>query len=678
MDFFEREERAHQATHRLVVLYILGVLGVVLAVNLAVAVIFGGYLTTQRSSMERAAFHRQNPNWHWPLPPEATLGVTLLTLAVMASGTAYKTMALSRGGAAVAELVGGRPVDPNTKDPKERQLLNVVEEMALASGVRVPTVYILDRERGINAFAAGLHRNDAVIAVTKGAVVLLNRDELQGVLGHEFSHILNGDMHLNLRLIGILQGILVLGLIGYFVLRAGAWSSVGAPRDRRGSGGAILLFGIALLVIGYIGVFFGKLIKSAVARQRESLADASSVQFTRNPLGLASALKKIGGLSYGSRLLNPNAEQASHMFFGDGVPRSWFSWFDTHPPLIDRIKELEPDFDGTFPKVEWPSEGGGAGVPPEMSAEERAGALTGMGRRMAVIAAGAMAEARQTGTSPTSAAAFAASVGQPSEKHMLYARKLREAIPPALLEAAHEPASARAVVCALLLAKDEETAGKQLGLMADDQALREETLKLRSAVAALPPEATMPLLDLSLPALKRISQEQYATFKTRVRGLIQADRQVELFEYTLYRILLRSLDPAFAPEAPRPPQYYSLATLSAPCAVLLSALARAAGSEESVAQSFDAGVAQLPELNQKPSLLPAEEASVAKLDHALETLTTVSPANKRELVRAAVAAIAADDHVTVEEGELLRAISDRLDCPVPPLLPGEELAPPHA
>ncbi|HKI86894.1 MAG TPA: M48 family metallopeptidase [Thermoanaerobaculia bacterium] len=672
MDFFEREERAHRATRRLVVLYILGVVGVVLAVNLAVAVVFGGYLTTQRSSMERAALHAQHPGWHWPLPPEATLGVTFLTLAVMGAGTAYKTMSLSRGGAAVAELVGGRPVDPNTKDLKERQLLNVVEEMALASGVRVPTVYILDRERGINAFAAGFHRNEAVIAVTKGAVELLNRDELQGVLGHEFSHILNGDMRLNLRLIGILQGILVLGLIGYFILRAGAWSSVGSSRDRRGSGGAILVFGIALLVIGYIGVFFGKLIKAAVARQRESLADASSVQFTRNPQGLAGALKKIGGLSYGSRLLNPNAEQASHMFFGDGVPRSWFSWFETHPPLIDRIKELEPDFDGTFPKVEWPSDAAG-GKPVEMSAEERAGALAGMGRRAAVIAAGAMAEASRSGATATSGAAFAASVGQPSEKHMLYARKLRDSMPSALLEAARDPASARAVVCALLLAKDEETAGKQLGLMADDPALREETLKLRSAVAALAPEARMPLLDLSLPALKRISKEQFAAFKTRVRGLIQADREVELFEYTLYRILLRALDPEFEPQPPRPPQYYSLAALSAPCAVLLSALARAAGSEESAAQSFDAGVARLPELAQKPSFLPQEESSVGKLDHALETLATVSPANKRELIGAAVAAVAADGQVTVEEGELLRAIADRLDCPVPPLLPGEKL-----
>ncbi len=286
------------------------------------------------------------------------------TLAVIAAGSLYKIWRLSDGGHTVAQLLGGRPVDPNTADPKERRVLNVVEEMAIASGLPVPTVYLLEREEGINAFAAGFTPQDAVIGVTRGALEILNREELQGVIAHELSHVFHGDTNLNLRLMGVLHGILVIALVGYFILR----STLRVASSNRKSGLVVVLpiAGLILLVIGYIGVFFGRLIKSAVSRQREFLADASSVQFTRNPQGIGGALKKIGGLSMGSLVMSPHAEQASHFFFSDGKLgklRSAFSgvthfqFLATHPPLAERIRRVDPRWDGVYPEVEAPPSG---------------------------------------------------------------------------------------------------------------------------------------------------------------------------------------------------------------------------------------------------------------------------------------------------------------------------------
>ena len=284
--------------------------------------------------------------------PELFGLVAMGTSAVIAAGSLYKMAALSGGGHTVAELLGGRLLRADAATPAERRLLNVVEEMAIASGVPVPPVYLLENELGINAFAAGHAPGDAVVAVTAGTLARLSRDELQGVIAHEFSHILNGDMRLNIRLMGVLFGILVIGLTGWIIFRSttGGYVRLGARDDDRKGFNPLPLIGLALYVIGYVGVFFGNLIKAAVSRQREFLADASAVQFTRNPDGIAGALKKIGAVAEGSRIQDPHAEEASHMFFGDALS-GWtelFGLLATHPPLVERIKRIDPSFDGDF------------------------------------------------------------------------------------------------------------------------------------------------------------------------------------------------------------------------------------------------------------------------------------------------------------------------------------------
>src|SRR5262245_33763556 len=318
MDFFERQDRARRNTLQLIVYFGFGVVLMILAVYLAVLVAFTGLSASESrhshgfGERSRPAFTLWNPSWF--------MGAATGTLSVVLLGALYRVSGLSRGGKAVAEMLNGRPISPVTTDPDERKVLNVVEEMALASGVPVPPVYLLANESGINAFAAGHSPSDAVIGVTAGTVRLLKRDELQGVIAHEFSHILNGDMRLNLRLMGWVFGILCLAIIGRMLLQV-----------RGGKKNPLPVLGIALLVIGWAGVFFGRLIQAAVSRQREFLADAAAVQFTRNPEGLAGALKKIGGLKMGSRIKAAEAEEASHMFFGNGVGKSFLHLWDTHP-----------------------------------------------------------------------------------------------------------------------------------------------------------------------------------------------------------------------------------------------------------------------------------------------------------------------------------------------------------
>ncbi|RZA16415.1 MAG: peptidase M48 Ste24p, partial [Lysobacteraceae bacterium] len=313
MNFFEHQAAARRSSARLVLLFALAVAGIVLAVDLVAWVATGSTRTV--------------------------LFASLATIAVIALGSLYRIASLGGGGEPVAQQMGGTPVPENTTDPGLRRLRNVVEEIAIASGVPVPKLYVLEHEAGINAFAAGYSTSDAVVAVTRGALDRLNRDELQGVVAHEFSHILNGDMRLNIRLVGVLFGILMVGLIGRKVLEHARFGGRGR------NVGAILLAALVALVIGYIGLFFGRMIKAGVSRSRERLADASAVQFTRQACGLSGALKKIGGLHEGSRLnQRADAEEVSHMLFGDGLGLSGL--FATHPPLLERIRALEPSFAG--------------------------------------------------------------------------------------------------------------------------------------------------------------------------------------------------------------------------------------------------------------------------------------------------------------------------------------------
>ncbi|UCF81237.1 MAG: M48 family metalloprotease, partial [Acidobacteriota bacterium] len=502
---------------------------------------------------------------------------------------------------------------------------------------------------------------------------------LQGVIAHEFSHILNGDMRLNIRLMGVLHGILLIGVLGYWMVRTVRY----APRssDMRASAAifAVVCIGLVLMVIGYVGVFFGKLIKSAASRQREYLADASAVQFTRNPSGIAGALKKIGGMDMGARLVSPNAEQTSHMFIANALSRSWVGALATHPPLEERIRRVEPRWDGRFVRVEPPAKK----APRRRKKEEKEDLETILGPEMtAVLAGGVVAGA---GAAPARGARaqratvmrskeILARVGAPSEEHLRYAAQLKASIPEAVTGAAHEPFGARAVVYAMLLDREKESRRLQLERLGHnaDKTVYKETLKLAPEVETLPDETRLPLVDMSIPALSRLSPVQYGAFRKNIRHLVEADKQIDIFEFMLQCVLLRHLQPRFAKRR-KPPvvQYYATKPLAGSCARLLSGLAYAGHDDAGeAARAFELGAARV---DLSARILPTGEAGLDAVGEALDVLTKASPKIKRRVLEACIVTTAADGLATIHEAELLRAVADGLDCPVPPFLPGQDV-----
>ena len=657
MDFFEQQAKAHRKTKWLIIYFVMAVAAMIAAVYVAALLIFSGVQAHQH--------YRYNYGYNEGQPQfsawngQIFFGVSIAILAVVGIGSAYKTMSLSEGGSAVSELMGGRLIKSNTTDPSERKLLNVVEEMSIASGVPMPQVYVMDEEDGINAFAAGHKPSDATITVTRGCMRILTRDELQGVIGHEFSHILNGDMRLNLRLMGIIFGILCLAIIGRVLL----YTARGGDRRNQNP---LPLLGIILLIVGYIGVFFGRLIQAAVSRQREFLADASSVQFTRNPAGITGALKKIGGLGpMGSRLNHAHAEELSHMYFGNGVSEPFMSLLETHPPLADRIRVFEPTFDGTFPEVRYDE---GAEAQPNVKRSAARGPVPNVfGTIMggAILAGAAEPPVIRPHT-------VLPNLGNPTPLHLKYAEQLRDSLPDSVRAATREPADAMALVYAMLLSNDENQRAQQLAGL-EQQAgagAREKTAALFPDVAAAAAHAHLPMLTLALGALKQLSRDQYDTFSKTLNWLINSDGKVELFEFVLQKIVLRHLDSQFHGATKPLVEYYSVKPLAPDCSVVLSALAIVGSTDANeIQKAFESGAPYLraPE-DSDLRLLSAEECGVEQIDNALNRLVLAAPIIKKNFIEACAHVVGADGVIVESEAELLRAVCDTLDCPMPPMV----------
>lgn len=651
MDFFQHQETARRRTGLLIAYFTAAVILIVILTYAVVAV-----------GIQVARPHKgpqpQTTAALWD--PALFAIVATATIMLIGGGSMYRIASLAGGGSAVAEMMGGRPVLPQTTDPDERKILNVVEEMAIASGTPVPPVYLLEHEGGINAFAAGHAPGDAVIGVTRGCIRNLTRDELQGVIAHEFSHILNGDMRLNLRLIGVLYGILLVSMTGWLIFRttAGSGSRDSGDGDRKG-GNPWPLVGLALYVLGYVGVFFGNLIKAAVSRQREFLADASAVQFTRNPDGIAGALKKIGALAQGSRVQAPEAQEASHMFFGDAVGHL-LGAFATHPPLVERIRRIDPAFDGDFSRVRLAPAGSSQPGP--------------HGDGVAAAAAAAAAVVRDgAGRFRLDPSELVAHVGTLGPGQIAYAASMITALPSTLADLVHEPSGARAVVYALLLDRDDEAVrGAQLDRLGasagpSSPSARRQVEGILPVVRGLAPEQRLPLVAMAVPALKQLSRDQLASFQADVRDLVRSDGQVSLFEYAVERLLRRHLAGARGPATTSGSGARGPGRPDAAARYVLGALAHVGSASPSdAARAFAVGLRTLGLANDNPAPPPGG-LDFASLDRALDELDAVAPQVKRRVLAACAACIASDGRVTAEEGELLRAVADALGCPVPPL-----------
>jgi len=644
VNFFAAQDQARKASRRLVLAYIIATILIVAGVTAIVG--FALFTFTEAGyGYTPADFARNNS--------VLLIGVALLATTFILGASVFKTSVLSSGGGAVAAQMGGTLVTADVSDPLRRRLRNVVEEMAIASGVPVPEIYVLEEESGINAFAAGYTPSDAAVAVTRGALELLDRNELQGVIAHEFSHILNGDMRLNIRLMGVLFGIMVLSLIGRLIIRGGYHTSIVSSRRDRGAP-VVLIIGLGLAILGGIGMFFARVIKAGISRQREFLADASAVQFTRQSDGIANALKKIGGYSEGSLIQATDPEEVSHMLFGSGA--KFTSIFATHPPLTERIQALDPSFkESEFPRVD----------PRQRWSKARAG-----GENAAAFA-GDVTTALASGGARVLAESIAETVGQPENEHVEYAQHLRQSIPESLYDAAHSSEFAYLLTIALILDRSGHMVDRQLSL-AREQLGAERAKILRryyDELASTGAEYRLPLLEIAFPALKLRPTQELSYLVSLATRMIEIDGEVDLYEYCFYRILMSNLGKAVDPSGGRRALRSKRADLQTSTIGLLRILADYGHDDEDIQKAaFVTGVETLGPWAQHYDYESDRKHTVAVLDHSLDVLLGLNSKGKESLLRAIGATAGHDGKLSVTEAELIRAVCATLDYPLPPIL----------
>ncbi len=622
MDFFQHQERARKNTAWLVFLFFSAVVGMILVTYFIVAWAF--------ASSSKGYEIQSEDLWNTVL----FVWVAIITLLVVGGASLFKIMQLKGGGGAyVAESLGGRLLDPAAKKTDEQKILNVVEEIAIAAGIPTPKVYLLDKEEGMNAFAAGYSSSNAVIGVTRGLVESLNRDELQGVVAHEFSHILNGDMRINIRLMGILFGILALGLIGYYTLRSSMFTA-GSSRQRGSAGFVLVTVGLGLMAVGFIGTFFGHLIKAAVSRQREFLADASAVQFTRNPGGIGNALRKIRDHQFGSKVINPRASEVSHMFFATGALSAMASLFATHPPIderITRIFSLEKTESKKLPPV------------PKISKKEP--------------------EAEEPSLT------FVDSTGKPNVDQIRLAKTLIAALPLPVKGAIHDLFGARAIVYGLLLSKDPEIRKIQHDKLSEESYLGvyRELNRLLPDIDKIEMKARIPMIDMAIRTLNSLTKSQYEVFRENVKNLIFADKKIDIFEWILEKVLIDHLDGRFR-RARKAAGRKKLKDHLRESYLLLKVLSFVGNKNPK--QHLEALNAGLKKIGVKPlSQMKKVEIRWEDVDNALDSLVLLKPQDKKKLLEGCLASIQHDKKITLYEAELFRAIGDALGCPVPLILP---------
>ncbi|MDN3696029.1 M48 family metallopeptidase [Vibrio cortegadensis] len=635
MDFFQHQEEARKKTGLLLFLLVCAVL--VISAILSV-VIVTAHVQVSGDSVTKPEMIRYGLM--------SLGGVTFAVLGAMS----FRLIELSNsGGQGLAEKMGGRLLSSNTENPQHRQLLNVVEEMAIASGMPVPPVYLLEHEKGINAFAAGLSVDDAVIGITQGALDSFNREETQGVIAHEFSHILNGDMRLNMRLMGLLYGITCLGHVGSFVLDTSRYRSYSrsSSSNSKDSGGALILIGIAFMLVGWAGTLFGSMIKAAISRQREFLADASAIQFTRNDQGIAGALKKIGGHSEQSLLASSDAQEASHMMFGQSQLKGFNNLFATHPPLENRIQRIEPQWDGNFTspqkRTNRKSESRGQA---KSSSQSNRGRVLNSEMLDSVVVGGSVA----LGGSVLANGLVAEDIGDIGQKVIAQ-------FPDELLGFAREPFSARFIPLLLIYDRSDE----QRDIIA-----RHIPMGLWGKISPwldyqVPSHLRLSLLELSIPALKSMSPPQIEKLLDVLKALADTDNEYSIDEWCVVNLVEKLLLPVQG----HVKQNKTLTQIEESTRWVLNELVWVCHSSE--AEANHAFTLACEHIQMSKPELKAKSANWDLTKVALQLLVQLKPLHKQAFLEACRLAIESDGVINVDEAELYRVIACFLEVPVSPL-----------
>ncbi len=658
MNFFAQQAKARANTGRLILLFAAAVLLIVVAMNLVVLV---GATALIAAEQDRPGGAVDMQAWYATL----SLWTTGLTLLIIVGGSLYKVASLSGGGRKVAEAFGGTLVKASASDPMLVRLRNVVEEMAIASGVPMPALYVLEDQPAINAFAAGTTPANAAIAVTRGCLDRLTRDELQGVVAHEFSHVLNGDMRLNIKLMGVIFGILALQISGQHIIDS-VWHVRRSSKDEGGVRLALGSLGLGMIIVGFIGVIFGRLIKAAVSRQREFLADASAVQFTRLGAGLAGALKKIGGLEmdssreatpYSSRFTAAGDEEISHMLFGSGFSLSGL--FATHPPVLERIQAIEPG----FRPEQWNS------LKHQWAEAENQASQASADEAVQHLSAGPAEAPVTPPVTPAGAAPdVVAAVGTINSASIDNALKLRKRIPQALWSAAHDADDALALLLAQLIDVDAELARRQLQLVGASwgRPVAERVQNFARELQAVARDLYLPLAAVAFAPVRQRPRAELFRLKNDCTLLSLLDGQLSCFEFALGHMLKLQITEVMHPQRARTMGRKSLMALSEDVAILLSILVGQGHTDPRAAQAAFAKAARraLPMLELR--FAPPANWSTA-LDESLSRLNSLSPMAKERLLSSLSIAIMHDERITLEEFELLRAVCASLHCQLPPL-----------
>ena len=624
MDFFREQDIARRNTRLLTGLFCLAVLALIVITNL----LFVGFLIFDSGSGGHYAYGSVI-DW------ESFFTVGAVITLIVGVVVLINWLNFARGGKQVAAALGGRLVQPGSGDALEQRAANIVQEMALAANMPAPSLFVLDEEPGINAFAAGTTPANAVVAVTRGALTTLNRDQLQGVIGHEFSHILNGDMRLSIRLAAMLRGITFIGDVGSLLLRSATHRRRYRSSSKDDDRGALLAIGLGLYLIGLLGGLMAGLIKSAISKQKEYLADASAVQFTRNPEGIGDALKIIGGHAAGTFVETARAEEMSHLFFGQVKHRLW-SGFATHPPLEERIERIDPQWDGQF-------------LAPSIteSNEFREEPSDDPGHQAALGAIAVAASAVATSASDISAPAPNSPIGDASQ----------------LLEETQNPLGAMALVLALAWDPLHEDSQAGAAVAADIEGLADTVRRWREPLRSRTPAQRLHVLELCLPSLRGLSEAQYRTFRELLLSWISADGKTTLSEWCLFQIVRHYLDPEFLKTRIARPRYKSLTLVTEALSVALGTLAQL--TEGDTGRAFSRGASLLELTLTQPD---SESLTITRFGEAMDTLAECYPLLKVSVLKA-MAAVAADDGKISEiEMTLVRAMAAVMDCPVPDVI----------
>lgn len=654
MNFFEQQDKTRKKTSRLVLYFILAIIFIILAVDLLIVctIIYSSYPDSSNSihfmlNNEETTLIKQGSidfRVFSLLMLMVTAGVAPVILIIIGIGTLIRLIQTRGGGLSVAEMVKARPIDHSTEDFKEKRFINIVEEMSIASGVSVPSLFVMDNEPAINAFVAGVHPNDMVMVVTQGALELLDRDALQGVVGHEFSHIFNGDMRINLRLIGLLGGIFAIGQLGSFILRSLQFRTSSSSSDSKGSGVfVVIIIGIGLFVIGYIGLFFGRLIKAAISRQRESLADACSVQYTRNPQGLINALSAIQENQKGSQLKSSHAEDVNHMCFGPSL-NMWFgALLASHPPIAQRIHDLDP-------QARYSRD-----IQPNSVSSNTPSSFSPHGEAMGFA------------STSSSINQIEQSIGHLNQEHIEYATKLLDGIPEEIKNLCHDSNQVEIILYAVLMpthdrilnAQAEDLINKQL-----DTASISQIRHYGQQIDALGAMYYLPIIDIAIPAFRLKNMDE----KIKVIAILEQFVAINpnLFTFSAVAVIKKSINLYATPK-----KHIRLASLIPQVSELIRFIIACGKTDaqtssalfQQVMQQFTKGQINEP---------PAKVFSAQGFQDMVAKLNQLAPLDKEKLLHACLSCIEIDQRIEIEETEAVRAIAACLNCPIPPIMPSTD------